>query len=108
MGFAASHAAWAPQLADLLAAPGNEGGGDNGGCARSPCVVCALDNRGVGKSASPPREDYSTAAMADDALQARPPPLSCQICRGAFPVCTQHHRVLSHSLCCACSAMWRR
>jgi hypothetical protein len=90
MGFAASHHVWAPQLADLLAAPAAATGEappqqqgkqqeqqqqkqqqQQQGQA-SPMVVCVLDNRGVGRSSSPTeRRDYSTAAMAADALQVR-------------------------------------
>lgn len=119
MGFAASHQAWAPQVADLLLAPADSSSSSGGGSANgngsparpaavqqqqqqqkrelrgqqqqqaeqadggeageaevqlepSPCVVCVLDNRGVGHSTAPTeRRDYSTPAMAEDALQVR-------------------------------------
>lgn len=66
MGFAASHQAWAPQVADLL----NISNGSSGAAAgqqqqqeqeeqASPMVVCVLDNRGVGRSSAPTeRRDY--------------------------------------------------
>lgn len=61
MGFACPGSSWMPQLEDLLQ--------PNVGSSVLPMQICVMDNRGIGKSSAPSRNEfYSTDIMADDVL----------------------------------------
>ncbi|XP_071711811.1 uncharacterized protein [Rutidosis leptorrhynchoides] len=74
IGLAATHDSWNPQIKGLVGTVNpNSGEGDrssgDGGDNEKGIEVCAIDNRGVGRSSIPTkRSEYTTTIMAKDAI----------------------------------------
>ncbi|KAI3762377.1 hypothetical protein L1987_52806 [Smallanthus sonchifolius] len=73
IGLAATHDSWNPQIEGLLGTvkpnDSDDRSSDDGGDNENGIEVCAIDNRGVGRSSIPAkRSEYTTRIMAKDAI----------------------------------------